>query len=93
MMINNQLQAAQNKLVIAQAIGDMTMRDQAMYSMKLIFKLAMQTEDKMINGNITPLSQLNIDDVICNHEMYGDLTVVDGDLLLAQSKLNTDIFN
>ena len=93
MMNNSQLLAAQNKLVIAQAIGDTTMWNQAMHSMKGIFEAAKQTEERMIQGHVTPLSLLKIDDVLCNFNIYGDITVVDGDLLLAQSKINTDILN
>lgn len=92
-MVNTQLLAAQNKLVIAQAIGDRSMWDQAMLSMKGIFEAARQTEDGMLNGHVNPLSMLNVDDVICNYDMYGDLIVVDGDLLLGMSIINTDIIN
>lgn len=93
MMINHHLIAAQTKLVIAQAIGDTTMWDQAMHSMKNIFEATKKTEERMILGHAIHLSKLNLEDVICNYEMYGDLTVVDGDLLLAQSKINTVILN
>lgn len=92
-MVNVQLLAAQNKLVIAQAIGDTVMWNQAMHSMKGIFEAAKQTEEIMIQGHVIPLSLLKIDDVLCNFNIYGDITVVDGDLLLAQSKINTDILN
>ncbi|HDX8337144.1 MULTISPECIES: host cell division inhibitory peptide Kil [Raoultella] len=91
-MVSANLLSAQNKLVIAQAVGDSVMWAQAMASMKHEYDSVKQTEDRMISGHINLLSSLKVDDVICNYEIYGDLTIIDGDLLLAQSKINTDIF-
>ncbi|MBZ7251988.1 host cell division inhibitory peptide Kil [Klebsiella oxytoca] len=93
MMLNHQLLAAQNKLVIAQAIGDNIMWEQAMHAMRGIFIAAKNTEDRMLEGYANPLSNLLIEDVVCNYEIYGDLIIADGDLLLGHAKINTEIIN
>jgi len=85
------IQAAQSKLAIAHFIDDRDMWSQAMASMKFIYEAAKHIEDRMFMGCIRLYSSLEIEDIECSMEMYGDLLSVDGDLLIAQYKINTEV--
>ncbi|VTM86725.1 Bacteriophage lambda Kil protein [Raoultella ornithinolytica] len=88
---NAQIQAAQNKLIIAAGIGDYIMWDEAMSSMKSIYEAGKHAEDRMFSGRVDALSVLNFRDVVLNYDMYGDLISVDADLHTAQYKINTEV--
>ncbi len=92
LQINNpQLQAAQSKLAIAKFIGDGSMWEQAMSSLKSAYEAKKHAEDCMFPGHINLLSRLELWDAVLNHEAYGDLVSVDGDLLTAHYKINTEV--
>lgn len=89
--INDQIKAAQNKLIIAAGIGDYIMWDEAMASMKNIYEAGKHAEDRMFLGRVETQSGLKFSDVALNYDMYGDLISVDADSLTAQYKVNTEV--
>lgn len=89
--LNPQVLAARSKLSIAQFIGDGSMWDQAMSSLKSAYEATKHVEDCMFPGSINLLSQFELWDAALNHEAYGDLVSVDGDLLTAHYKINTEV--
>ncbi|WP_195605886.1 host cell division inhibitory peptide Kil [Klebsiella oxytoca] len=88
---NPMVKAAQTKLAIAQFIGNSGMWSDAMASIKDIHEAAKHIEDRMFLGCIRLYSALELEDIECSMEMYGDLLSVDGDLLTAQYKINTEV--
>jgi hypothetical protein len=66
------------------------MWEQAMSSLKSAYE-AKACRRLHVSGHINLLSRLELWDAVLNHEAYGDLLSVDGDLLTAQYKINTEV--
>lgn len=88
-MINmNKYNAAQNKAVIAQFLGDKGMWSAAI----LDLHVSQQPQPGIhMTGAIELASELLLEDVEMNFLSYGDLTIFCGDSRLAESCINLEI--
>ncbi|WMY76408.1 hypothetical protein RHD99_10990 [Buttiauxella selenatireducens] len=88
-MVNiNQFMAGKNKAVIAQFLGDRNMLGEALHQGNESMNLQ---PGNFICGSVDFAYKMILDNVLTNFESYGDLTIVDGDTHLVESKINLDI--